>query len=153
MPVAVETYLTTRYEPACDCVDGELVERAAGYRDHSAMMGALLSWFHAHRRKALCVLQLQITPSRHRVADICVDGPDAPYICVEVLSPEEDQTVLLEKLADYARIGAANIWVIDPATACGARFESGALGEATAIFRTTDGQVTLPITDLFTIDD
>ncbi|MBM3755476.1 MAG: hypothetical protein FJW38_16010 [Acidobacteria bacterium] len=153
MPVAVETYLSTRYEPACDFVDGELVERAAGYRDHSAMIGALLNWFHANRRKALCVLRLQITLSRYRVVDICVDGPHAPYICIEVLSPEEDQAVLREKLADYARIDAANIWVIDPAERNGACYENGALGDATPLLRTTDGRVELPIAELFTIDD
>jgi hypothetical protein len=32
--VSVEEYLKTTYDPDCDYVDGEVVERAMGERDH-----------------------------------------------------------------------------------------------------------------------
>ena len=40
--VPVEEYLRTTYHPDCDYVDGEVLERNLGERDHSEVQGELL---------------------------------------------------------------------------------------------------------------
>ena len=46
---SVEQYLSRVYEPDCDYVDGGIVERNAGEKDHSRLQVALASWFFARR--------------------------------------------------------------------------------------------------------
>jgi hypothetical protein len=49
--VSLQEYLTTTYRPDCDYVDGVLLERNVGRRDHSELMGGCVYWFHARREQ------------------------------------------------------------------------------------------------------
>lgn len=49
--VSVEEYLHSSYEVDCDYVDGELVEREVGERDHSQLQGHILAYYLSRRRK------------------------------------------------------------------------------------------------------
>ena len=49
--VGVEKYLATSYRPDCDYVDGEVIERNLGTRDHSKLQREILAWFREHRRE------------------------------------------------------------------------------------------------------
>ena len=55
--------------------------------------------------------------------DLCVyrgPGPtdavfrDAPFLCVEILSPEDRMSRMEDKLEDYFSLGVELVWVIDP---------------------------------------
>ena len=49
--VPVEEYLHTSYDPDCDYVDGEVVERNVGEWDHSELQTAIASYFYALRKR------------------------------------------------------------------------------------------------------
>ena len=96
--IPVEVYLTSVYRPDCDYVDGEVLERTLGEREHSYIQAALVSYFFS-RRKALGIevypeQRVQVKPARYRIPDICVvlGGTKEkifttpPFLCIEILS-------------------------------------------------------------------
>ena len=42
-----------------------------------------------------------------------------PYLCVEILSPEDTAVETLEKVREYMHFGVAWVWVIDPVSLTG----------------------------------
>ena len=124
--IPVEVYLTSVYRPDCDYVDGEVLERTLGEREHSYIQAAIISYFFA-RRRALNIevypeQRVQVKPDRYRIPDVCVvlGGTKEkiftkpPFLCVEILSPEDRMTRVWERLHDYFEMGVPNVWVIDP---------------------------------------
>jgi Uma2 family endonuclease len=165
--VSIEEYLGTAYRPDCDYVDGALIERNVGQKDHSKLQGEIFAWFR-DRRRALRIAvfpeqRLQVSPTRCRVPDICVvhlPEPEEqvftqpPCICIEILSPEDRFPKLQDRLDDYLAMGVPNLWVIDPASRRGWRITTEGHFEALDhCLRTPDGQVSLPISDLFALPD
>ena len=165
--VSFEEYLGTSYRPDCDYVDGAVIERTVGQKDHSKLQGEIFAWFR-DRRRALRIAvfpeqRLQVSPTRCRVPDICVvhlPEPEEqvftqpPCICIEILSPEDRFPKLQDRLDDYLAMGVPNLWVIDPASRRGWRITTEGHFEALDhCLRTPDGQVSLPISDLFALPD
>ena len=73
-----------------------------------------------------------------------------PYICIEVLSPDDTISRTQQRLDDYVSIGVQNVWMIDPLSRRGWRATREGLLEALdGVLRTTDGHVEMPIADLF----
>ena len=128
--ISVEEYLRTSYRPDCDYVDGEVVERNLGERDHSSTQKALI--LYLGNREAQWGIQVfpeqrvQVSPARYRVPDICVVlGKPAeqiftapPFLCIEVLSPEDRMSRVRERVDDYLAMGVPHVWVLDPAGRC-----------------------------------
>jgi Uma2 family endonuclease len=125
--VSVEEYLTTPYDPDCDYVDGEILERFVGERDHSDLQGEFIFFFRARRKQwnvfAFPEQRVQLSATRFRVPDVCVyvgKKPreqvfrTPPFICIEILSPEDRLPRLEKKIADYLRFGVRHVWLIDP---------------------------------------
>jgi len=125
----VSDYLHTSYSPDCDYVDGELQERNVGELDHAEVQGALIQWFRNHGKewniRTLPEIRTQITPTRFRVADVCLiprdEHPDQvlqrpPIVVIEVLSPEDRVSRYQQRFADYRQMGVAHLWVVDPQT-------------------------------------
>jgi Uma2 family endonuclease len=167
-PIRISTseYLHTSYRPDCDYVDGVIEERNLGELDHSAVQGALLEWFANHRQewgaRAYPELRIQVSPTRFRVADICVLSTSAPreqviqtppVAIIEILSPEDRVSRYLTRLEDYRKIGVRNVWVIDPAERRGFDFSSGSWIETASFLDATTG-LRLDLAALFaSIDD
>ena len=125
----VEEYLRRDYSPDCDYVDGRLEDRNVGGKDHGKVQKALLLHLAAREKDwGIFVIQeqrLQISPSRFRVPDICVvAGPEPeeqiftrpPFLCVEILSPDDRVTRMQERIDDYLAFGVSCVWLIDPET-------------------------------------
>jgi len=124
--IPVEEYLSTDYSPDRDFVDGMLEDRNVGERDHSRLQGALIAWLYARRRELGIEIypdqRVQVSASRDRVPDICVTvgEPDEqifttpPFLCMEILSPEDQMGRVLVKIADYLDFGVRFVWLIDP---------------------------------------
>jgi len=161
--IGVEEYLATSYRPDCDFVDGEVIERNLGTKDHSKLQGEIYAWFRDRRRElrltAFPEQRVQVAPRRFRVPDVCVfplPEPDEqiftqpPYICIEILSPDDSFPKLQSRLDDYLSMGVPNIWVLDPPSrrawsiALEGHFEA-----LDGVLRTSDGRVILAIADLF----
>jgi Uma2 family endonuclease len=123
----VDEYLHTSFEPDCEYLEGEIVERNLGEIVHADVQGNVyrLLW---RLRAALGILALmeirvQIAAKRYRVADIAVWRNDnigsgiptvPPFLAVEILSPEDRMVRVHPKIQEYLSIGVEWVWVIDP---------------------------------------
>jgi Uma2 family endonuclease len=127
--VSVEEYLRSHYDPDCDYVDGEVLERNVGERNHSEMQREFILFFGTRRKQWNCFVypeqRVQVSPTRFRVPDVCVYlGPKPteqlfqtpPFICIEILSPKDRVTRMEQKIDDYFTFGVSHVWVIDPKT-------------------------------------
>jgi Uma2 family endonuclease len=126
--ISVEEYLRTSYRPDCDYVDGEVVERNLGEWDHSSLQGAIIVYFWNRYRKdgviAVPEQRVQVKPTRFRIPDVCVVLGEPgekiltkpPFLCIEVLSPEDRMSRVEERIADYFAMGVPYVWVLDPET-------------------------------------
>jgi len=165
--VSLQEYLTTTYHPDCDYVDGRLEERNVGRKDHSSLQGEILYWFYSFRQElglaAFPALRIKIGARRFRIPDICVvplPEPDEqiftqpPYICIEILSPEDTFPRLQERFDDYLAMGVRNVWVLDPASRRGWRVaREGHFEALDGVLRIGDGRVEMRISDLFALND
>ncbi len=165
--VSMQEYLGTSYRPDCDYVDGALINRNVGQKDHSKLQGEIFAWFRDRRRAlrlaAFPEQRVQVARSRFRVPDICVvhlPEPDEqiftqpPFICIEILSPDDSFPKLQDRFDDYLAMGVPNVWVIDPASQRGWSIaKEGHFEALDRCLHTSDGCVSLPIADLFAFED
>jgi Uma2 family endonuclease len=128
--VSVEEYLNTSYEgPDREYVDGRIVERNLGEKDHSRPQRKFIQFFgsleSSLRTYAFPEQRVQVKPTRFRVPDICVyvgSEPSEqifhtpPFLAIEILSKDDRATDLQEKLDDYRDFGIPFVWVVDPRT-------------------------------------
>jgi Uma2 family endonuclease len=160
--VSVEEYLSTSYEPDCDYVDGELEDRHVGEKDHSKLQIRLSSYLHVHRKRwgisAFTEQRVRVSASRYRVPDICVTlgEPDEqvfagpPFLCIEILSPEDRAGRMQRKIADYLKFGVRYVWVIDPRTRDAVIYTaSGTQLIEDGILRTSDPGIAVPLSEVF----
>lgn len=125
--VSLREYLRTSYSPDCEYVDGRIVERCVGEKDHSLLLGHLAFVFMVHRDEwqveVFMTLRTQVSPTRVRVPDLVavrsgvefgpiLDVP--PLIAIEILGSEDTLSELQEKIDDYVAFGTENIWILDP---------------------------------------
>jgi len=161
--VSLDEYLRTSYDPDCEYVDGEVVERNLGERDHSKLQGALTSWFFV-RRKELDIhpypeQRIRIAPRRYRIPDVCVVwGPEPeeqvftspPLICVEILSPEDRAGKMQEKIDDYLGFGIRYVWVINPQTRkAEIHTATGSVRVLDGLLKTESPAIVLPLAEIF----
>ena len=134
--VTIEEYLSISYRPDCDYIDGEVQERNLGEFDHARLQTAIAIYFGARRKewgiRVFAELRVQVAATRFRVPDVTVldrDRPveqiitQPPLAVFEILSPEDSLQRLKRKLEDYATMGIAEIWVIDPQDATYYRYQ------------------------------
>jgi Uma2 family endonuclease len=126
--ISVEEYLATSYRPDCDYVDGEVVERNLGTRDHGWLQTAIAAFFFARRREwnitVITELRIRVKSTRFRIPDVCVILGDTdeqvltqpPFICIEVLSPKDRMKRVQERIDEYLEMGVPYVWVLDPET-------------------------------------
>ena len=125
--VSVEEYLHTLYRSDCDYVDGVLMERNAGEVTHSMAQQDLVAYLRDRRALwnmyVLQEVRVQVRPTRYRVPDVCVvlgGRPDEeiltkpPFLCIEILSPEDRVSRMQDRIDDYLRFGVRYVWLIDP---------------------------------------
>lgn len=161
--IAVEEYLSTSYRPDREYVDGVVLERNLGERDHSALQGFLTAFFMNHR-KALGIhvfpeQRVQVTPRRFRVPDVCVvAGPrpqeqiftHPPFLCIEIVSKDDRMSEMQERIADYLTFGVKHVWVVDPRTRRAYMHTvDGSREVKDGFLRTTSPDIAVPIAELF----
>jgi len=127
--VSMEEYLRTAYRPDCDYVDGKVLERNVGEHDHGDLQSEFVHYLRLRRKQwklhAVIEQRVQVSATHFRVPDVCVVASAAshpaiyrepPFICIEVLSPEDRQSRIQQKIDGYLKFGVPNVWVIDPET-------------------------------------
>jgi Uma2 family endonuclease len=165
LPISVSEYLHTSYQPDCDYVDGVIEERNLGELDHSEVQGFLLHYLHEYRMvrgiRAYPAIRIQTSPTRFRIADICIVSVAAPreqiiqtppVAIIEILSPEDRVSRYSERLEDYRAMGVKNIWVVDPATRRGFDCSTGSWIE-TAHFAAAASSIHIDLGAIFAAID
>jgi len=99
-----------------------------------------------------------VAAGRYRIPDICVvklPAPDeqiltsAPYIVIEVLSPDDSFPLLQQRLDDYLAMGVPRVWILDSETGRVWHVTpEGHFEERDQVLRTANGLVSLPVSDL-----
>src|SRR5258708_9147989 len=122
-----EEYLATSYRPDCDYVDGEVLERNLGEKEHSILQRALILLFAKNgdewKVEVFPELRVQVKPTRFRIPDITVVDSNVqwqrilrtpPLLCIEILSPEDSLSSTQQRVDDYLDMGTGHVWVLDP---------------------------------------
>jgi Uma2 family endonuclease len=133
--VSAEQYLHLSFEHDAEFVEGRLVQRPMPTWEHACMQGFLIEELRVIGRRlglfAVPEQRVQTRPDRFRVPDVCVvtEKPEGelgrrivtrpPYLCVEILSPEDTAVETMEKVREYLHFGVAWVWVIDPVSLTG----------------------------------
>jgi Uma2 family endonuclease len=157
--VPLQEYLNIDYSPDREYVDGVIVERHVGQRPHSRVQANFV-YFLQQRCPNLYVWpeqRLRTGTSRIRIPDICVTLQDPgidvfeepPFVCVEILSPRDEISNLLEKLEEYAALGVAHIWVVDPRRCKAFTYSSGRLEEVTGAEINAGAGVSIGMLEVF----
>jgi Uma2 family endonuclease len=160
--ISLDEYLRTSYRPDCDFIEGEVQERNVGKRRHAYAQGQIIVWFGRRsgspRLIALPELRTRVAAGRVRIPDVSVCKPPLPdeevfttppYLCVEVMSPDDTIANMQDRLDDYLSFGIANVWVVDPWKHRGWTITRAGWASATdAIMRTADGEIAMPLADV-----
>ena len=73
-----------------------------------------------------------------------------PFLCIEVLSPEDRASRIERKIADYLKFGVRYIWVIDPRTReAFIHTGKGMHAVEDGVLRTSDPDIAVPLSDIF----
>lgn len=161
--ISVSEYLSTSYDPDCDYVDGEVVERKVGELDHGRLQGVLFAYFFSREKQwgvfAVVEQRVQVSRTRFRVPDVCVvagQKPDEqiltkpPMLCIEILSPDDTMSRMLERVNDYLSFGVSHVWVLDPRTKRAYDYTATGMREAKdGVLRTDDPQIAVPLAEIF----
>ena len=124
--VSVEEYLHTSYEYDAEYVEGRIVQRALPQKFHSMMLSYLDRTLYAVGHPlGYCIwpdqrIRTQAEPRpRYRVPDFCVTKGEPseliftspPFLCVEILSPDDAALEVRSKIDEYLEFGVAFVWV------------------------------------------
>lgn len=125
--ISVGEYLATSYRPDCDYVDGEVLERNLGEKEHSLLQRAFIFLFLMNRAawgvEVFPELRVQISATRFRIPDITVTAAGLEWtrilrtpalLFVEILSPEDTLGRIRQRVDDYLNFGTEHIWIVDP---------------------------------------
>ncbi len=156
--VPVEEYLTNDYSPDVDYVDGEIVERNVGEKDHSRLQTLLILYLGSreaeYRIRVFTEQRIQISPRRFRVPDICVTlgEPEEqifttpPFLCIEILSPEDRMSQVQEKIDDFLSFGVRYVWLINPESRRAWVYTRNGITEVTdGVLRTEEPGIAVPM--------
>jgi Uma2 family endonuclease len=159
--ISLEEYLSTVYDPDCEYLDGELVERNMGESDHSALQGMIFGLLFTQRHTSgihvFPELRVQVTPTRFRVPDISVTTRkvrgrilrEPPFLCIEVLSPEDRAGRIQRKIDDYLAFGVRYVWLIDPGQKRAWSYTIDGKRESAETLTTSDPDLTLSLREIF----
>jgi Uma2 family endonuclease len=127
--VSPEEYLNTSY-PDLDreYVHGVVLERTMPTYLHSRVQALLCFYFELLRRKHPVFVAPELRHAIHpqaiyRIPDVAVFAdfePKEPYpstpplVAIEILSPDDRMSEVLQKCTESLTWGVSNIWLIDP---------------------------------------
>ena len=122
-----------------------------------------IGFFGSSRRTGRPLLSLeqrvQISSRRFRIPDVCVfvgRRPkdqifhEPPFICIEIMSPEDRIERMQSKIDDYLNFGVAYVWVINPRTRRAWVHTKDSISEAKdGVLKTENPDLTVPLAEIF----
>src|SRR5260370_21753384 len=160
--VSVEEYLSTDYSPDCDYVDGVLEDRNVGQKKHAKVQTRIVV-FLSQVLQALGALvlveqRLRVSATRFRIPDVCVLLNEnleeevittPPFLCVEVVSPDDRASRLQDKISDYLRMGVSYVWVVDPyLRTAWTHTSEGSFEAKDGLLRTKNPDIQMPLSEV-----
>lgn len=150
--LSVSEYRSTSYRPDCEYLDGIILERNLGERDHSGGQMSLSGYLFIRKDQwgihIFPEQRVQLKPTRFRVPDVCViAGPkpagqiftQRPFLCMEIMSKDDRMSEMLERIDDYFTFGVPFVWLLDPRTHRAHIYRRGEIREVTdGLLRTTN---------------
>ncbi|PWU04452.1 MAG: Uma2 family endonuclease [Terriglobia bacterium] len=159
--ISVQEYLSTSYSPDRDYLDGMVVERTVGEKDHSRLQTDLSTYLNVRakqwRMHVYVEQRVQVKPTRFRVPDICVVAgaePEEqiftapPLVCIEILSKDDRWSAVQERIDDYLSFGVPHVWVIDPRSRKAYEFTPAGMHEVQEL-RIAEPDIRVPLRELF----
>lgn len=159
--VPIEEYLNTSYEPLCEYVDGQLIQKPMPTWQH----GILQIWIGSQIMKlfprfiAGGDVRAHLRSTEFRLPDILVDlrenvnssyAEQPGYLCVEILSPDDRLGAMFQKCERYHDWGVPYCWIIDPQKRKVWTYPlGGEPAEVTDVLRA--GEIVLSIAEIFSI--
>jgi Uma2 family endonuclease len=160
--VSVDEYLHGTYEPDCDYVDGELVERNVGEYKHSLVQLILGARLYAMsvslKLRVTTESRMRVSPTRFRIPDLTVMLKSQPvepvltappFLCIEILSPEDRMSRMIERVKDYLAFGVDNVWVIDPSTRTAYSYTAEGVREVRDQLTTQNPDISISLPEMF----
>ena len=160
--ISVEEYLASSFRPDCDYVDGHIEERNLGERTHSKIQHRLEMCLGRYEETAgievLPEVRVQVKPARFRIPDVCVVIGDPgeeiltkpPFLCIEILSPEDRMSRVQERINDYLDMGVPYVWVLDLQAKRAYRATADGLHEVVdRVLRTANPVLEVPLDEIF----
>ena len=104
--------------------------------------------------------RVQTQLRRFRIPDVCVtlDRTEelvfrlAPFLCIEILSPEDRMTRVETRLKEYLQMGVEYVWLVDPMThEAWSYSDFGKLTVTDGVLRTANPDLEIALADLFRI--
>ena len=127
-------------------VRGEIVERSMPDYPHGKTQLELGLRFRglrdSHRLFVCSETRMRLAPDLYRIPDVAVfagSKPDErvpshpPLVVIEIISPDDRYSEVLEKLAEYQQWGVPHIWVVDPHRRTLAVYDAGALARVSRL--------------------
>jgi len=163
--VPVEEYLSTAYQPDCDYVDGEIIERNMGESDHAGLQGWLIALLHSRRREAgihiFPEIRVQVSARRFRIPDVAVTTAkvsrgvlrEPPFLCVEILSPEDRMSRVEARIDDFLNFGVRYVWLIDPRRKKAWSYTAGIRSEVADALCTANPEISISLNEVFSALD
>jgi Uma2 family endonuclease len=163
----VEEYLRTSFDGSdYEYLDGETVERNMGELPHGDVQVNLAVLLRQLRRqlgiRVVTEIRIQIHSKRYRVADIAVWRDDnigtgiptiAPFLIIEILSPEDRMVRMLPKIQEYLSIGVEWVWVIDPDEKSALSYsQKNPAGSLCDVLRTENPAIEIPLSRAFDLN-
>jgi Uma2 family endonuclease len=159
--VPVEEYLRTNYDPDCEYVDGQIVERNLGEKPHSRIQVAIVLYLGPRAKRlgieVLTEQRVQVSPTRYRIPDVAVLPisderivTSPPFICIEILSKKDTMEYMQGKIDDYLNFGVPFVWIINPRNKKAYVVTRAGMVEATSgKLETRDPAIKVPLSAIF----
>jgi Uma2 family endonuclease len=161
--ISVDEYLHTVYRPDCDYVDGEVLERNIAERTHSITQREFIFFFRAREEEwnvfAFPEPRIQVRPTRFRIPDLCAyvgQEPTEeifrtpPFLCIEILSPEDRMERIQERIDDYLNFGVSFVWLVNPHARRGWIYTKDEIREVKdGVLRTENPALAVPLAEVF----
>ena len=160
---SVEEYLRSSYHPDREFIDGAMLERSLGERDHSELQAEFIVYLARLRHKLGIHVdpeqRVQVSSTRFRVPDVCVVAGSKPteqiftkppFICIEILSKDDRMAEMQQRIDDYLRFGVPYCWVVDPRERrAWVHASEGCREVADRVLRTQSPEIVVPLAALF----
>jgi Uma2 family endonuclease len=165
-PTSLDEYLASVYEPDCEYVDGELIDRNTGESEYAGLQMIIAAIFYNQCRqyglRVFPALRVQVSAGRYRIPDITVITHKLqgrilrkpPFLCIEILSPEDRASRIETKIDDYLAFGVRHVWIVDPRVRKGWSYTREGKREAAEVLTTSEPRLELSLNEVFAaLDD